>query len=565
MCIVLSTVLYANTVNMAPIISYLLSDLSTSDNQKPMAVILPEVGEVSFNTNYILDGSLSSDPDGDELTYKWTQLTGPDVTAGVGYLTGQTASFISPSYECSISFSLTVSDPYSSSNYSPIAYISVLEHGPGSVLYISPTGSDSYSCSIEAPCITISYAIDKAYSIGMNGVFIQQGVYEESIELRSGISLFGGFDTNWNRTGLKTSKILSNGIKGHDVDSLTIDNLYIEADSPSDIYALMLTNSWNINITNNEIRSSQASDGDSGYNGASGGVGYSGTNGQSGDEDDDAGGAGGNGGSGAYSGGDGGDGRYEISGENGVAGNSGVFLDGAGGSKGIGGSSGDPGEDGTKGGAGAPGESGSDGSGASFSITLTSSGITYNNSAQPGTHGGSGGGGGGGGAGGGQNDFFALNGTGNGGGGGGGAGYRGTAGTAGSNGSSSIAIYLYNNSSILITNNTIVSLGGGDGGTGGTGGTGGNGGAGGFGSTFQDGDKEVGYGGDGGDGGDGGRGGHGGGGLGGSSIGILSEDSDSFTASGNSYTIYNAGIAGSSPGNSGARGESVNIYINLIN
>jgi len=76
-------------------------------NQAPVA----EAGtkqSVAVSTRVILDGSASTDPDGDTLTYQWRQTAGDQVTLMVD--TGQTVTFIAPDTATSLVFELLVND-----------------------------------------------------------------------------------------------------------------------------------------------------------------------------------------------------------------------------------------------------------------------------------------------------------------------------------------------------------------------------------------------------------------------------------------------------------------------
>ncbi len=57
-----------------------------------------------------LDGSGSSDPDGDSLTYGWSQAGGPLVTLSDPALAGPT--FTAPNHTTMLTFTLTVTDPF---------------------------------------------------------------------------------------------------------------------------------------------------------------------------------------------------------------------------------------------------------------------------------------------------------------------------------------------------------------------------------------------------------------------------------------------------------------------
>jgi Bacterial Ig-like domain len=66
--------------------------------------------DVMVGSIVTLDGTGSFDPEGQELTYAWTQFRGVDVTGGVGQLTGPTPSFTAPLLPDRIEFDLRVSD-----------------------------------------------------------------------------------------------------------------------------------------------------------------------------------------------------------------------------------------------------------------------------------------------------------------------------------------------------------------------------------------------------------------------------------------------------------------------
>jgi len=81
---------------------------------------------------------------------------------------------------------------------------------PAGALFVSPTGTDAVtSGSMSSPFLTISYALNRAVLLGSGNVFVANGVYNETIELKNGVNLLGGYDaTNWKRNMEATQTIL---------------------------------------------------------------------------------------------------------------------------------------------------------------------------------------------------------------------------------------------------------------------------------------------------------------------------------------------------------------------
>jgi hypothetical protein len=92
---------------------------------------------VAMSANVILDGSGSSDADGDLLTYKWSQISGPDVTGGSGGFSGESPAFVAPDTAATLQFQLVVNDGYGDSTPS---YVTVDVLGPPvSNVVVDPT------------------------------------------------------------------------------------------------------------------------------------------------------------------------------------------------------------------------------------------------------------------------------------------------------------------------------------------------------------------------------------------------------------------------------------------
>lgn len=70
----------------------------------------------------------------------------------------------------------------------------VLRADPDSGVFVSPTGVETEDCGTpEAPCLVIQTALEHAQARSVSTVYLAQGRYEETVLLRSPISLLGGF------------------------------------------------------------------------------------------------------------------------------------------------------------------------------------------------------------------------------------------------------------------------------------------------------------------------------------------------------------------------------------
>ena len=450
-------------------------------------------------------------------------------------------------------------------------------------LFVSKSGDDGNDGSIDAPLYNLQTAIDRAAALeNITDVYVATGVYEDSITLRAGVHVYGGYSPDFRRhnRSVFTTVILGDpavpqrpgAVNAFDIDGMqtaTLDGFRIfgaSATFPGDAsYTIFLSSCGaGLTIANNSII---AGDGAPGYDGERGLSGGDGVDGHAGLDAFDTQSttcgpstmrsAGGAGGASACSGspvggGKGGDAycaykdRATL-----LPAQSGALGSGLGG--GPGGSGGyDRYYDGTascavclspvqnrrsSGTAGSDGLEGVDGQGGAGCIDglgeLTPDGLWVGGGGGDGSGGGAGGGAGGGGSGGGveitsvQCTPPLYDSVGGSGGGGGSGACGGSGGFGGGSGGGSFAVFLAfrgtAESTPTVQFNTILRGDGGGGGAGGSGGGGGNGGAGGPGGEGGPAASTfwcASEGGIGGDGGDGGHGGGGGGGCGGPSYGI---------------------------------------------
>ncbi|MEP4594080.1 MAG: hypothetical protein ABJ381_20015, partial [Ilumatobacter sp.] len=137
----------------------------------------------------------------DDVT--WRQISGPDVTAGVGALGGRAVSFGAPDEIVTLQFELVVSSGDRAAT-APEAVdaltVRVFEQADATVFVDAETGDDAGDGSMESPLRSLAVAAAMA-SDGADLYVRSVGTYVEAdpILLGPGTSLYGGFDENWNR------------------------------------------------------------------------------------------------------------------------------------------------------------------------------------------------------------------------------------------------------------------------------------------------------------------------------------------------------------------------------
>ena len=457
------------------------------------------------------------------------------------------------------------------------------------------SGSDANGGSIGYPVATIAQAIQLASLANpLRDVYISKGTYNETVTLKNGVNLYGGYDAanNWSRANANTTAIVGTGAAGVIAQNLTspveLQLLSITShpasgtnptgDGNTAVGILALNSSGGLTVRGCSVSAGDGAPGNAGTSGTAGGAGGSGTGAVTLTH--------GAGGASACSaaGGNGGDGIYDTNpGHPGVYGGPGV----AGGAGGLGGAAGSCGNvagiwgsspgysapvPGTAGGAVA-GNTGAAGAGGGPGVAFGSLDGSGNYLAQAGGDGNSGlagMGGGGGGSGGGSSHglhWYTTCGDcddtlwGGAGGGGGAGGCGGTAGSGGRGGGGSVALVMVS-TPVTIDTSTFTSGTGGSGGAGGNGGGGGSGGPGGGGAIGDThgtncGTQSAGNGAPGASGGVGGQGGGGGGGTGGPSVCIVYKGLNPSLMPGQSLNcVPGAPGQGGAAGSGGAPGPS---------
>ncbi|MFN7700868.1 MAG: hypothetical protein ACK5U8_23440, partial [Deltaproteobacteria bacterium] len=422
------------------------------------------------------------------------------------------------------------------------------------IFVAAATGADTPTCGLDTatPCRTLTFALGRGVIESRRDVFVQAGRYDEVLNLRDGVRIFGGYDAMWARDARVTSghrTEIAGALDPRDMQFMTIrardlavgallENLYLlgpdatgaSSEGGRSSYVVHALSS-RVELLRVSIIAGAGADGSAGTAGLDAiSVGATAAmNGRPGDAAErystacdssrESGGGGGSNGTCASTGGSGGQGGsmdtdcsvfgLNLNARGGFAGSGATDATGSFGRAGAGAgacSEGLPGSDGRV-------VNGSPGAGASGTGGRLVGNFWAANLGGAGGMGSNGTAGGGGGGGGGCDDGTDSRGGGGGGGGAGGCAARG-GGAGGTGGGGSFGVFAVAGSAIVVSECEVTRGTGGRGGAGGLGGRGQSGGAAGERGAPSRGSDG---GGPGGAGGHGGHGGGGGGGAGGSS------------------------------------------------
>jgi hypothetical protein len=178
--------------------------VADAGNRVPVAVA-GSAQTVPVGSSVQLDGSGSSDPDGDALSYQWAQTGGPVVS--LSGLDTATPTFVAPGSPATLVFELTVSDGQVTSSPASVS-VTVAEAGVGGATYrsSSSTGDDAWGTSVSVPVPAGAAAGDVVVaSVSTWGTTPAQVTAPQGFTLKGsypGASSGGGSDTTriyWKR------------------------------------------------------------------------------------------------------------------------------------------------------------------------------------------------------------------------------------------------------------------------------------------------------------------------------------------------------------------------------
>ena len=185
-----------------------------SDDAPPTANATAHAGsdqDISLAQSITLDGSGSTDPDGDSLSYRWTQTHGPDVTGGNQVLTGASPSFNAPENVSTLRFELRVNDGHGESR-ADVVQINIMEDAAHALFVNGDTGNnDTGDGSRSLPFATIRHAVTQV-TPGQEDIYVmaltdETQRYDESsatLDIPDGTSLYGGYSAEWIRNVTET-------------------------------------------------------------------------------------------------------------------------------------------------------------------------------------------------------------------------------------------------------------------------------------------------------------------------------------------------------------------------
>ena len=166
-------------------------------------------------------------------------------------------------------------------------------------IFVAKNGKDSNSGTIEAPVASIQAGIALAKSAGKRDVYVATGVYDESIALQQGVSVYGGYSADFHIHDVNAydtvvvaadpTAALPAAVYGVDignggaptiVDGLTVYAASVKGESQSTYGLLLRDCGEGLQIRHTKIIAGDAGNGSSGDAGTNGGPGAPGTAGK---------------------------------------------------------------------------------------------------------------------------------------------------------------------------------------------------------------------------------------------------------------------------------------------
>ena len=94
---------------------------------------------------------------------------------------------------------------------------------PCDAIYVAPTGADTATGTRADPVKTIGAGITKAaMRMPAVGVYVQTGEYDETVAMKAGVDVFGGFDTAWMPTTSAATTIVGASTGAVTIDAITV-------------------------------------------------------------------------------------------------------------------------------------------------------------------------------------------------------------------------------------------------------------------------------------------------------------------------------------------------------
>lgn len=163
---------------------------------------------------------------------------------------------------------------------------------PCDAIYVARRGNNNNAGSKDAPVLTISAGILKAKASNPpKAVFVAGGAYSEQVVMAAGVSVYGGFNDSWARTGAATTLTGDSPvITFRDINAPTaLDTLVVRSNNAvmmgQSTIAIVLQNAKQIELRTVTATAGDAGAGLNGSDGVTGGVGSAGGTGIKGCED----------------------------------------------------------------------------------------------------------------------------------------------------------------------------------------------------------------------------------------------------------------------------------------